>query len=148
MIFDSLNNIAQYTGINKNLDVIIRYLQQTDLNTLPLGKTEIDDVNYVIIFDNTLTPGKVNDFEMHREYGDLHITLTHAEQVHVATLDQIKITQAYDPAGDAAMGVGDSSASCRIDAQHFVIAFPNDAHSVKNHCGYDQVKKAVLKFKI
>ena len=85
MIFDSLNNIAQYTGINKNLDVIITYLQQTDLNTLPLGKTEIDDVNYVIIFDNTLTPGKVNDFEMHREYGDIHITLTHAEQVHVAT---------------------------------------------------------------
>lgn len=148
MIFDSLNNITQYIGMNKNLDVVIRYLQHVDLHALPLGKTNIDDVNYVIIFDNTLIPGKVNDFEMHREYGDIHITLTNAEHVHVATLDQITITQAYDPAGEAAMGVGEGSAICRIDANHFMIAFPNDAHSVKNHCGYDQVKKAVIKFKI
>lgn len=148
MIFDSLDNIAQYNGINKNLDVIISYLQQTDLNALPLGKTNIDDVNYVIIFDNTLTPGKVNDFEMHREYGDLHITLSHAECVFVSSLDQITITQTYDPAGDAAMGVGEHAVSCRIDPKHFIVAFPNDAHSVKNHCGFDQVKKAVLKFKI
>ena len=148
MIFDALNNISQYTGINPNLDVIITYLQKTDLSTLPLGKTNIDDVNYVIIFDNVLTPGKPNDFEMHREYGDLHITLTNAENVYFASLDQVTITQAYDSAGDAAMGVGGSAVSCRIDAQHFVIAFPNDAHSVKNHIGFDQVKKAVLKFKI
>ena len=41
MIYDLLENIGRYRGICPNLDTAIRFLMDTDLNTLPTGKTEI-----------------------------------------------------------------------------------------------------------
>ena len=42
MIYDLLANIGNYRGMNRNLDKAIDYLMTVDINTLPLGKTEID----------------------------------------------------------------------------------------------------------
>ena len=52
MIYDLLENIGRYRGICPNLDTAIRFLMDTDLNTLPTGKTEIDgDRVYLQIMD-------------------------------------------------------------------------------------------------
>lgn len=148
MIADTLQQIHLYKGLMGSLDTAIDYLTTTDLTSLPLGKTVIGEDAFVIIFDNTLTEGIINDFEMHREYGDIHLTLNDQEWVYCTPLDRLRVTQAYDSSGDSGLGQADVYAGFLIDPTHFVIAFPNDAHSVKNFAGSRQVKKAVIKFKI
>ena len=41
MIYDKLSEIARYRGLSENLDMGIRFLQSTDLFSLPMGRTEI-----------------------------------------------------------------------------------------------------------
>ncbi len=147
MIHDNINNIERYKGQNPNFDIIIDYLENHDLNLLPLGKTIIDDNNYIMIFDNSITEGIKQIFEVHQLYADLHMTLNGAELLHYAPLDKLTITRDYFANEEAALGVTDDHQSCVIDNTHFAVFFPNEAHSVKNYAGYTQVKKAVCKFK-
>ncbi|KAF0226226.1 MAG: hypothetical protein FD133_820 [Erysipelotrichaceae bacterium] len=147
MIYDNLNNIQNYIGKNPNFDVIINYIETNDLTALPLGKTVIDDQNYVMIFDNTLTEGKIQPFEVHRLYSDLHVTLNDAELLHYTPLKKLTVTREYVETEDAALGETQQFQSCQIDTSHFAVFFPNEAHSVKNYAGHSQVKKAVFKFK-
>lgn len=147
MIYDNLNNIKQYKGQHPNLDIIIDYIETHDLTVLPLGKTIIDDQNYVMIFDNTLVEGKTQPFEVHRLYSDLHMTLNDAELLHYTPLENLTVTREYVAAEEAALGETQQYQSCQIDPSHFAVFFPNEAHSVKNYAGYVRVKKAVFKFK-
>ena len=41
MIYDKLNNISRYKRFSKWMDTAIDFLETTDLNKLPLGRTEI-----------------------------------------------------------------------------------------------------------
>ena len=41
MIYDSLENVKRYHGISKWLDAALDFLAHTDLDTLPLGRTEV-----------------------------------------------------------------------------------------------------------
>ena len=41
MIYDKLSEIARYRGLSENLDMGIRFLQSTDLFSLPMGRTAI-----------------------------------------------------------------------------------------------------------
>ena len=41
MIYDILENLEQYTGLFDNLDTAIEYLAETDLDALPMGRTDI-----------------------------------------------------------------------------------------------------------
>lgn len=147
MIYDNLKNIQNYKGQHSNFDVIIDYIQTHDLTLLPLGKTVIDDQNYVMIFDNTLSEGKNQPFEVHRQYSDLHVTLNDAELIHYTPLEKLTVTREYIAAEEAALGETQQFESCQIDSSHFAVFFPNEAHSVKNYAGHSQVKKAVFKFK-
>ena len=42
MICDTLEHLTLYQGFHKNLDTAITFLMACDLNTLPLGRTEVD----------------------------------------------------------------------------------------------------------
>ena len=57
MIYDKLSEIARYRGLSENLDMGIRFLQSTDLFSLPMGRTEIlgSDV-YCNRFNYTTVP--------------------------------------------------------------------------------------------
>ena len=48
MVYDTLENLSQYTGMFDHLDTAIEFIQNHDLNDLPLGKTEIDGENVFV----------------------------------------------------------------------------------------------------
>lgn len=147
MINDNLKNTKQYRGQYPNLDIVFDYIETHDLTSLPLGKTIIDDQNYVMIFENILVEGKIQPFEAHHVYGDLHMTLNDKELIHYTSEKSLTITREYLASEEAALGIADKYESCEIDPTHFAVFFPGEAHSVKNHAGFDKVKKAVFKFK-
>lgn len=89
MIYDKLSEIARYRGLSENLDMGIRFLQSTDLFSLPMGRTEIlgSDV-YCNRFNYTTVPiSQSSLMEAHERYLDIHIVLSGLEQVMVAPIE-------------------------------------------------------------
>ena len=97
MIYDLLENIGRYRGICPNLDTAIRFLMDTDLNTLPTGKTEIDgDRVYLQIMDAVTHELTEDSYEIHRAYMDIQIDLDGCEVIGTA-LDQVTPAGEYSP---------------------------------------------------
>ena len=77
MICDTLEHLTLYQGFHKNLDTAITFLMACDLNTLPLGRTEVDgDTVFINVMDAELHPNEGSHPEYHRIYADLQIDLT------------------------------------------------------------------------
>ena len=63
MIYDTLNNLPNYLGISDNLDTAIEYIMARDIQTLPIGRTQIDgDKVFVNVAQITPQPGEKVDF--------------------------------------------------------------------------------------
>ena len=60
MICDTLDQLHLYKGLHKNLNTAIEFLAAHPLDTLPLGRTEVDgDEVFINVMDadlKTLTP--------------------------------------------------------------------------------------------
>lgn len=75
MICDTLEHLTLYQGFHKNLDTAITFLMACDLNTLPLGRTEVDgDTVFINVMDAELHPNEGSHPEYHRIYADLQST--------------------------------------------------------------------------
>lgn len=67
MIYDEIRNISRYRGISSNLDVAIDFLEKTELNNLPLGKTEIlGDKVFANVMEAQAKDEKELSFEIHK----------------------------------------------------------------------------------
>ena len=88
MLYDTLENLNQYTGLFPNLDKAIDFIEDNDVSALPLGRTEIDgDDVYVTVMEAEPTPGEGRAFETHSRYMDLQMDLEGAELCEVALGD-------------------------------------------------------------
>ena len=80
MICDTLDQLHLYKGLHKNLDTAIEFLAAHPLDTLPLGRTEVDgDEVFINVMDADLKPHTGSHAEYHRLYADLQIDLTGGE---------------------------------------------------------------------
>ena len=80
MICDTLDQLHLYKGFHKNLDTAIEFLAAHPLDTLPLGRTEVDgDEVFINVMDADLKPHTGSRAEYHRLYADLQIDLTGGE---------------------------------------------------------------------
>ena len=80
MICDTLDQLHLYKGFHKNLDTAIEFLAAHPLDTLPLGRTEVDgDEVFINVMDADLKPHTGSHAEYHRLYADLQIDLTGGE---------------------------------------------------------------------
>lgn len=82
MIYDTIENIDKYKGITKWFDFAADFLKETDLSTLPIGKTEIcgDHVFVNVMEADTADENEVN-FEIHKKYWDIQIDIEGTERV-------------------------------------------------------------------
>ena len=79
MICDTLDQLHLYKGFHKNLDTAIEFLAAHPLDSLPLGRTEVDgDEVFINVMDADLKPHTGSHAEYHRLYADLQIDLTAA----------------------------------------------------------------------
>ena len=71
MICDTLDQLHLYKGFHKNLDTAIEFLAAHPLDTLPLGRTEVDgDEVFINVMDADLKPHTGSHAEYHRLYAD------------------------------------------------------------------------------
>lgn len=149
MIYDTLNNYHLYKGINTNLDIVIDYIQNHDLSKLPEGKTLIKE-NQVWVSRMRYQTKQQEDcrFEAHQLYGDVQIVLNGCEYMGYAPINEIMLTDEYNPEKDIIHGKGTPFTLCRLDNNMTAVFFTEDAHMAKINSTLEMVDKLCFKFKI
>lgn len=142
MLYDTLENLNQYTGLFPNLDKAIDFIEDNDVSALPLGRTEIDgDDVYVTVMEAEPTPGEGRAFETHSRYMDLQMDLEGAELCEVA-LGDVEEAEPYDEEKDFALWNGAASAALVLGEGRFAVFMVEEPHkpAIKAQ-GCDKVKK-------
>lgn len=146
MLYDTLENLEQYTGMFTHLDTAIEYIANHDLQQLPLGRTEIDGENvFVNVMEAEPTPSEGRTFEVHSRYMDLQLDLEGVELCEVA-LGAYNESTPYDAEKDYGDGMADTSAAVVLGPGRFAVFMVEEPHkpTIKAE-GCDKVKKAVFK---
>ena len=147
MICDTLDQLHLYKGFHKNLDTAIEFLAAHPLDTLPLGRTEVDgDEVFINVMDADLKPHTGSHAEYHRLYADLQIDLTGGEGWGYTTLPG---EEAGEFTGDIGFRTSPDAVSGTLGEGRFVLFFPGELHKpgvARPGCAH--VRKAVIKIRM
>ena len=147
MICDTLSNLHLYKGLQKNLDTAIEFLASHPLDTLPLGRTEVDGDNvFINTMEADLNPGDPARAEYHKVYADLQVDLTGGEGWGYATAAGTEL-EAYKP--DIGFKACPDAAAGTLGEERFVLFFPGELHKPgipQPECRH--VRKAVVKIRM
>lgn len=148
MIFDSLQNIAQYKGLHPHLDTAIDYLASNDVSALAPGRRELDgEAVYFNVSDTHPRAFEDTKFEAHQRYADIQIPLAAPETMEVLPFGEVDGWLEYDPERDIRFSAsGAHGMPIGLSAGHFCIFFPNDAHRGGQYAPHvTQGRKLVMK---
>jgi len=151
MIFDKLTNLKNYSALIPYSDVLLKFLNENDLNFLSLAKHQIlEDKIFVIIqeYDTQLATAKL--WETHKKYIDIQIVLENSEYIGFADVDNLIVEKEYDIDNDITFYKN------KVNTENFILApknffvafFTNEAHKPGAHLidtDRQKVKKAVFK---
>lgn len=149
MIFDSLDNLGRYTGVQSGLADVQAFIATTNLTTLTAGKHPINDHGaYASVNEYTTKSVEESFVESHRKYIDVQIIAWGEEKIGI-THKQFCLEQPYDEGKDLQKLTG------RVDfitlvPGFFAVFFPHDAHEpgVTSGTAAVAVKKIVFKIPV
>ena len=128
MIYDTLDNIHLYEGVQPGVVRGLRYLAETDFSKVPDGRQEIDGDD---VFANVMSyeTKVVNDTpEAHREYIDIQFLITGEELVGVGPLGEMTDEAEAHPERDLWLYHGPTQ-PLTIGKGRFLVLWPSDAHA-------------------
>lgn len=145
MITDELKNIGRYRGMSRWLDTAVTFLEQTDLQKLPLGRTIIDG-DYV--FANVMEAQAKEDsevkYEIHRKYMDIQIDLEGTERL--LTGGTVSEQRSFDEMTDFGTVDCVQAAETVLGAGRFIICMKEEPHKPSLAAGADRrLRKCVIK---
>lgn len=146
MILDTLSNASLYYGVHPLLERGLRYLAETDLASLPLGRHDIDgDRLFAIVQEyETKLPTQVS-WEKHRKYTDIQYVVSGVERIGWANADGMKIKEAL-PEHDAWLLEDHEGDLLLVKEGFFAVFAPQDAHQPSLAAGNaSSVRKIVVK---
>ena len=84
MIFDKMERLAQYKGMNANLDKLIDFVLNNSFDALQPGRNEIDGENCWL--NNNVAPlqAQTDLYERHMDYIDLQIPIGDAHNCGIS----------------------------------------------------------------
>lgn len=145
MIFDKMENLAQYKGLGAHLDQLIDFVLSHDFNALLPGKNEIDGTNCWLNNNVAALVPESARYERHMEYIDLQIPLDEGEIITVKPVTDLEWPP-FDT--ETAFTDGPSGTPLDLVPGTFAIFFPGDAHNCGiSKAGQTQVRKLVGKAK-
>lgn len=146
MIYDLITNIVNYKGISEHLDKAIEFIASNDLNSLPLGRTDIDGDNvFINIMEATTKGAQELNFEYHKNYMDIQIDLVGTEMIQVAT-EGIEEVEAYKE--DIGFFKANTGSSCILGPGRFIVCMIEELHKPGIQVGFNTaIKKCVVKVK-
>jgi YhcH/YjgK/YiaL family protein len=135
----------QYFKNKDRWDKAFAFLKNTDLNSLPKGKVELDGQNLFYTVDSYITKNPEDTrYESHKEYIDIQYVYEGAELMGITTADQAVVTEPYKP--DIMFYSSDKGEYAKATPAEFLIFFPEDVHRPTVKAGDNAVvKKIVIK---
>jgi YhcH/YjgK/YiaL family protein len=128
MITDRLANADLYRNLHPRLTAALDWLRDTDLASLPLGKTVIDgEYLFALIQEYTPKPLELGKFEAHRRYWDVQYVARGEERMGWVNLADVSVSEPHSLERDVAFFTGGGS-FFRIPAGSLAIFGPEDVH--------------------
>ena len=146
MIFDRMERLTQYKGLNANLDAVIDFVLTHPAETLASGINEIDGKNaFINNMVSQLKPAS-DLFERHTEYIDLQIPLDEGEIITVRPVEDLD-WGTFET--ETALTPGPAGLPLDLMPGTFAIFFPGDAHNCTlSKSGQTTARKLVGKAKV
>lgn len=149
MITGKQKDLNRYIGINQNLDIAIAYIQKGEWRNASMGETLIDGQRVLLRrFDCKTVSSEEKPFEGHVQYGDIQLMVEGNEVVEYTDEKHAKTTTDYQEEDDFQEYQGKALGSFLLEEDSFAICFPEDLHKPDIHHVSQNIKKAVIKFKI
>ena len=145
MIIDKLANAKMYEGLHPRLKLGLQYLQENDLNAIPVGKYEIEgDKVFLLIQEYETKLEEQGRYESHYQYTDIQCMVEGGERMGYTQMGNMELVE-EDKEHDNKFyeGQGDYF---HVNAGCFAIFTPNDIH-VAGICVDEpkKIKKALIK---
>ncbi len=130
MILDKLENSALYESVHPKFKLAFDYLKSTDLANAPAGKVELDGDNvFVNIVDFEGKAIEDCSLETHEQYIDIQMPIDENEVMGWKAASELKTqTAEYDADKDIAFFADQATNMVHVNAGHFIVFFPQDAH--------------------
>ena len=146
MIFDRLERLEQYKGLNGNLDRLIDYALSHEFKSLTPGKNEIDGDN-CWMNSNVAELAPTNAvYERHMAYIDFQIPIDEGEIITVRPVEDLDWPETDD---ETRFTEGPAGTPLDLVPGTFAIFFPGDAHNCGiSKGGQVRVRKLVGKARI
>jgi len=151
MIYDRLSNCEQYYVLGNKFKKAFEFLKNTDLITLSDGSYEIDGKEiYANVQSLKTKPIEEKKWEVHRKYIDIQYVICGSEKMGYGILEDFsEILVPYDNEKDVEFLNGEKFNYVNVEAENFVIFYPNDVHAPM--LAYDKpmnIKKVIVKIAI
>jgi len=149
MIVTDLAHIGQQADLSRALAKAMEFLRLRDISDLPDGRIEINgNAVFALVqrYDTVLTGTPT--FEGHRKYIDVQYIVSGEEAIGWAPIEQMSITEAYDPDKDICFGnvAAGTWTPVHLQAGQLAVMFPEDGHAPRLAAGApSRVMKIVVK---
>lgn len=145
MVVDYIENINNYSFMNKNFEKGIKFAQS--LFDKPAGKYECDDIFAFVQVGETKNNDEVK-FESHIKYMDVQFLVEGSEILGWQNINKLTVVDKYDEDSDIIFYSGEGE-DIKISGNMFYIVHEKDAHKPCTHINNQtDYKKVVLKLKI
>lgn len=148
MIIDALSNLKGYSFIHPDLNKVIDFIENLNLDNLILRRISIDnDDIFAILSESPLREDKDALLEVHNKYIDIQIPISKSEVFGWKSRGKLKQpTGTFDETKDIQFFDDKYELQFELKPDNFIVFFPNDAHAP---CiGEGNVTKIVIKLKI
>jgi biofilm protein TabA len=148
MILDVIGCAERYTALHRRFGRAFRFVANTDLESLPDGRTDIDGDNMFVILDRREGRGREGArLEAHRRYIDIQYTVGGDEEIGWRALTTcVGADGEFDAEKDIGFFHDQPSIWLRVPRGTFAVFFPEDAHAPL--AGSGAVVKAIVKIAV
>ncbi len=152
MIVDHIKNLHKYTGLNRNIQTVIEFIENKDLRSIAVGKHKLTDEINLLREDYSPRPLEDCYFESHKVYGDIQLVVDGFEYFGYLEANDPKfiVTSPYDSSKDVTKGqsTGDFS-KVLLTKGMFAMVLEDELHMPKLSANEPvEVVKAVFKIKL
>lgn len=150
MIVDTLKNASKYNSVHPLFARAFEYIRNTNLDTIEMGKYEIDGDNLKAIFSNKegmSAEVSTAKFECHNKHIDIQVCINGTEQIGWKPREKCKTENGgYNEEKDVQLYSDVPDMYFQLTDGQFAIFFPEDVHAPM--IGKTEIKKLVIKVKI
>lgn len=132
MIATNLENIEQQVLMTPGIKRGIDFLRRKNISHLPEGRVDIDEERVFAIVQRYETIStEAPKFEAHRKYIDIQYMVSGEEIIGWASIERMKITDAYDADEDVCLGTAaqEQWTPLSLKEGQLAVFWPEDGHA-------------------